>query len=131
MNATWESARLKTPDAARQKAGDERHGGAELWKWLEPAGEEKRQQHYEAARDLARYFMLDQGSDSRVGRALQELGDDPYPELSQLGLDNEWVLKTLTETPELLYADGWDNVEEVGRQTLKLLGEDPGGEEEE
>ncbi len=50
-----------------------------------------------------------------IARELHQRRDDVYPELSQIGLDNEPALKTLADEPEHLDEDDWDQLEECGR----------------
>ena len=95
--------------------------------WLEagPAGPGQRQTH--AARELARYFILGwtKREDTDIGRHLHEERTDPYPELSRLALDNEWLLGRLAHEPEQLdEEDDWVRVREIGTETLRLMGEE-------
>ena len=123
VTTTWESARLTRPPGASVEILRAQHPAAEWWGWVEAPRNAPLAERYEAARDLARYFILDQ-EDSNIKRTLHELRGDPYPELSQLGLDNELLLVTLTQRPETLTPDDWDGVQDMGRQTLVLLDEE-------
>ena len=123
ITTTWESAKLSRPPGASIAMRRAQHPAAEWWGWIEAPRNAPLAQRYEAARDLARYFILDQ-EDSNMRRALHELRSDPYPELSQLGLDNEILLVTLAERPETLTPDDWDVIQDVGRATLELLDEE-------
>ena len=123
VTATWESAKLTRPPGAGVAILRAQHPASEWWGWVEAPRNAPLAERYEAARDLARYFILDQ-EDSDIRRALHELRSDPYPELSQLGLDNEILLVTLAHRPETLTADHWDVVQDVGRLTIELLDEE-------
>ena len=113
VTATYENAVLKAPEAARI------HGDNCWYFWLEIYSETP---GISEARDLARHFILgweDTGFAEDLNKYRRR--NDPYPELSQLGLDNEWLLCQLTTEPESLNADDLDNLEDVGRQVHRLL----------
>ena len=64
--------------------------------WLDPEDEPERRT---AARDLARYFILGwTKTESAIARELHERTDDVYPELSQIGLEHEMLLKRLVRS---------------------------------
>ena len=111
--------------AARLALCGRQAGAAQWWGWVKPATEDVLETRYEAARDLARFFLLDHGRESRIGEALHEMRGDPYPELSALALDNELLLRSLADTPEILDRTDWELLGDVGRTTLTLLGETP------
>ena len=111
--ATHEGFRLKKPYRSRPE------DGIHLF-WLDP---DEEPQTRTAARDLARYFImgwtkLEEGG---IARELHQRRDDVYPELSQIGLDNELALKTLADEPEHLDEDDWDQLEECGRLVIEIL----------
>ena len=113
VTATYENAVLKAPEAARIR-------GDNCWYfWLERYTETP---GISEARDLARHFILD-WNDTPFAEDLNKRRrwNDPYPELSQLGLDNEWLLCQLTTEPESLDGDDLDNLEDVGREVHRLL----------
>ena len=93
-------------------------------KWLEPGPEGPRKERIHAARELARYFILGwtKREDTDIGRHLHEERSDPYPELSRLALDNEWLLGRLADEPEKLDEDEWEVVGETGAEALRLMG---------
>ena len=111
---TWLTDALAPPNVSNQ------------WtrKWLQRAGASAAERNIEHARELARYFLLGwTGPDeTNIGRKLHEHPDDPYPELSQLGLANKYVLKMLTDRPEGLDDDEWKTVAEMGATTARMLG---------
>lgn len=76
---------------------------------------------------MARYFILGwtKREDTDIGRHLHEERTDPYPELSRLALDNEWLLGRLAHEPEQMdEEDDWVRVREIGTETLRLMGEE-------
>ena len=113
VTATYENAVLKAPEAARIR-------GDNCWYfWLEPYSETP---GISEARDLARHFILGWNDTAFAADLNRNHGpNDPYPELSQLGLDNEMLLCHLTTEPESLDTDDLDNLEDVGRQVHRLL----------
>ena len=116
--ATWLTDALGPPETA----------SGEKLTWLLAAetvdAEEARR--IEQARELARYFILGWSGtfDTDIGRELHERKDDPYPELSELGLENERLLVLLSDEPERLDEEGWSEIAEIGRRTGILLGWD-------
>ena len=111
--ATYEGARLKAPEQPR------RAEGIHIF-WLDPEDEPERRT---AVRDLARYFIMGwtKFGESTIARELHNRKDDVYPELSQIGLENERLLTRLAEEPEQLSDDEWDELEECGRLVMQIL----------
>lgn len=119
----WLHDRLAAPE---KSAGESRH-------WLDAADEGKEAADVHAAREFARFFIFGHAGqfDTDIGRELHERKDeDPYPELSQLGLDNEQLLGQLSHEPETLDGDGWDDVRDIGRRVRGLIGQAPDEGEE-
>lgn len=58
-----------------------------------------------------------------IGRHLHEERTDPYPELSRLALDNEWLLGRLGNEPERLNEYDWELIGETGAEALRLMGD--------
>ena len=121
ITATWESAVLSTPARVMDPVRNAEQPEAEWWGWIEAPKREALGERCDAARDLARYFIVDRNG-SRITAALRELRGNPYPKLSQLNRDHEKLLITLARQPETLTHDDWDTLQNVGRRTLELLG---------
>ena len=128
ITMAWVSAALRAP----AEVVEGRHA-AGTSHWMTPQMNEGRNEQIEAARDLARYFVVLGGSQGRTSRTLRRLRfghqerSSEYLELEKLVHENTSVLQTLAERPDRLTWYGWHDVEKLGRQTLRALADMPGG----
>ena len=108
---TWEGETLRRPC-------DGGGGPAEGYVWLDRTDDER----MAWARELARYFILGYTKGSWIDRELDERpNQDPYPDLSALGLEHESLLWSLAYEPGRLDDDDRHDARDVGRRVRELL----------
>ena len=110
---TWLTDRLAHPG----------HSSDRTRIWLDKPRMTLEQLHVHAARELARDFILGRtaAGDTDIGLELSGLKSDPRPEISQVGRDNETLLRTLAYEPEELDEDGWNEIAAIGARIGRVL----------